>query len=140
NNDNDDKRRLFERCEKQAKIVVNPIIDWTETDIWDYIKSENISCNPLYCNGFNRVGCIGCPMAGKKRYHEFMTYPKYEQLYIHAFDRMLQKRKADGKDYNMTWQTGENVFRWWLGEDFNQYRIEDVYDMEELGSHEDRSD
>ena len=27
NNDNDDKRLLFERCEKQAKTVVNPIID-----------------------------------------------------------------------------------------------------------------
>ena len=65
NNDNDDKRLLFERCEKQAKTVVNPIIDWQETDIWDYIKDNDTPCNPLYCE-LSRIGCIGCPLSSKK--------------------------------------------------------------------------
>ena len=125
NNDNDDKRRLIERCEKQSKTVINPIIDWTEDDIWDYIKSESIICNPVYCDGFNRVGCIGCPMAGKKRYHEFAVYTRYMQLYIHAFDRMLQKRVANNKSIKMTWQSGYDVFRWWMEEDFRQVEFSD---------------
>ena len=40
------------------------------------------------------------------------------------------KRKANGKEG--TWQTGYDVFRWWLEEDFNQYEIgEEFYQNEE---------
>lgn len=127
NNDNDDKRLLFERCEKQAKTVVNPIIDWQEQDVWDYLKENNTPCNPLYECGFKRVGCVGCPMAGKHRYEEFRHYPKYEQAYIRAFDRMLEVREQNGR--TSTWQNGYDVFRWWMEEDFNQYEIgEEFYE------------
>ena len=130
NNDNDDKRRWFERCEKQAKTLVNPLVDWQDDDVKDYIQSEGITLNPLYCEGFRRVGCVGCPMAGKHRYTEFRRYPTYKKAYIHAFDRMLETRKANGKEG--TWQTGYDVFRWWLEEDFNQYEIgEEFYEEEQ---------
>ena len=130
NNDNDDKRRWIERCQKQAKTVINPIVDWNDENIKDYIQSEKIDLNPLYCEGFKRVGCVGCPMAGKHRYAEFRRYPTYKKAYIHAFDRMLETRKANGKEG--TWQTGYDVFRWWLEEDFNQYEIgEEFYQNEE---------
>ena len=66
NNDNDDKRRWLERCQKQAKTVINPIVDWNDEDIMNYIQSEGITLNPLYCEGFRRVGCVGCPLGGKK--------------------------------------------------------------------------
>lgn len=48
NNDNDDRRRLFESCMRQRKAVCNPIIDWKDSDVWDYIESEKIPVNPLY--------------------------------------------------------------------------------------------
>lgn len=129
NNDNDDKRLLFERCEKQAKTVVNPIIDWKEQDVWDYLEDNKTPCNPLYCE-FKRVGCVGCPIAGKSRYTEFRKYPKYEQMYIHAFDRMLDIRRQRGKTENMTWQNGYDVFRWWMEENPDQYEFTDE-DFEE---------
>ena len=47
NNDNDDRRRLFETCMRQHKAVCNPIIDWSDADVWDYIESEKIPVNPL---------------------------------------------------------------------------------------------
>ena len=34
--DNDEKRKLFERCQMKAKTVVNPIIDWKDEEIWDF--------------------------------------------------------------------------------------------------------
>ena len=40
-NDNDDKRMLFENCRLNARRVVNPIIDWTEDDVWDFLYSDN---------------------------------------------------------------------------------------------------
>ena len=118
NNDNDDKRQLFERCQMKAKTVTNPIIDFTNQDVADFNSEYCNHSNPLYSCGFDRVGCIGCPMAGKKRYTEFRLYPKYKQMYINAFDRMLEKRKLDGKENRQ--QNGVEVFRWWLGEDPNQ--------------------
>lgn len=39
-NDNDDKRKIIEHCQLKAKSVVNPIIDWETSDIWEFIRSE----------------------------------------------------------------------------------------------------
>ena len=117
NNDNDDKRQLFENCRLQAKRVCNPIVDWTDNDVWDYIRSEHIETNPLYACGFDRVGCVGCPMAGKKgRQFEFARYPTFERAYIRAFDRMLKMRAVRGK-LDGSWRigtTGKDVFHWWM--------------------------
>lgn len=40
NNDNDDRRMLFENCRLKAERVVNPIIDWKDDDVWDFLKSD----------------------------------------------------------------------------------------------------
>lgn len=113
NNDNDDKRRLFENCKLQAKRVCNPIIDWTDADVWDYIRAEKIPMNPLYACGFKRVGCIGCPMAGKRGMQfEFTCYPTYKRAYTRAFDAMLAVRRERGLPTD--WETGVEVMHWWL--------------------------
>ena len=109
--DNDEKRQLFETCNLKSKMTVNPIVDWSDDDVWDYTHSEHLPVNPLYCEGHKRVGCIGCPMAGGRQ-HEFMRWPKYEELYVAAFERMLEARRAKGKPCD--WQTGRDVFRWWM--------------------------
>lgn len=124
-NDNDERRRMTELCMQRNKMVVNPIIDWTNKDVWEFIESEKIETCELYKCGYDRVGCIGCPLAGKKRYKEFADFPEYKKLYIHAFERMLEERKSRGKECK--WKTGEEVFLWWM-EDENipgQMSIED---------------
>ena len=63
--DNDEKRQLFETCNLKGKMTVNPIVDWSDDDVWDYTNSEHLPVNPLYCEGQKRVGCIGCPMASR---------------------------------------------------------------------------
>lgn len=122
--DNDDTRKLFESCQMKAKTVVNPIIDWLDRDIWDFYWNECKHHNCLYEMGYYRVGCIGCPMAGKRRWKEFEDFPKYKQMYIHAFDRMLKRRKKPTK-----WKSGEEVFMWWMGDDPNQMTIDDYLKM-----------
>lgn len=129
--DNGDRRRLFERCEMKAKTVVNPIIDWNDCEVWDFYRNECRCHNPLYDMGFSRVGCIGCPMAGKARWAEFREFSKYKDMYIRAFDRMLDARKDKGLEYKNDmcneWKRGEDVFLWWM-EDKNvpgQMSLED---------------
>lgn len=112
-NDNDDRRQLFETCMRRRSAVCNPIIDWSDEDVWNYIRSEHIPVNPLYQCGYSRVGCIGCPLASiKSRRKEFADYPKYRDAYIRAFDQML--KVLDGKGKETHWYTGVDVYHWWM--------------------------
>lgn len=93
--------------------VVNPIYEWEDTDIWEYIRLKEIKVNPLYSMGYERVGCIGCPLAPyHHRVKEFKDFPKYKQMYINAFQKMLENyTKKDAE-----WKSGEDVFEWWMEE------------------------
>lgn len=117
--DNSEKRQLFETCALKGKMTVNPIVDWSDEDVWDYMNAEHLPVNPLYCEGQKRVGCVGCPMAGKGgRQREFVRWPAYEKMYISAFDRMVEARKQcvenGGKIFPDNWETGRDVFHWWI--------------------------
>lgn len=113
-NDDDNHHRLFDVCTIKAKRTCNPIIDWTDSDVWDYIKEEKIHVNTLYKCGFLRVGCVGCPMAGTiGRQKQFARYPTYRKAYIQAFDKMLEEIvKRSGE--NERWKCGADVFHWWM--------------------------
>lgn len=114
--DNDETRMQFENCQMKGRRVVNPIIGWGNKEVWDYAETEKICMNPLYGCGHTRVGCIGCPLASKRaRIEEFIIWPKYKQSYIRAFDRMLEVRRMAGK--SGSWQTGVDVFNWWMEND-----------------------
>jgi len=112
-NDNDEARMMMENCKLKGKRVVNPIIDWKDTDVWEYADAEKICMNPLYKCDWKRVGCIGCPLAAKgERIKEFAQYPKYRDAYIRAFDRMLAERSKRG--LNGSWKTGIDVYHAWM--------------------------
>lgn len=114
--DNDDTRKLFESCQLKAKTVVNPIIDWTDKNIWDVINSEKISVCEMYSWGYERLGCIGCPLAKKcQREREFYDFSQYRKAYINAFDKMIAVRRERGKETK--WNCGEEVFLWWMESD-----------------------
>lgn len=124
-NDSDSLAELFAPCKLKAKRIVNPIVDWSDADVWDFLHDAKVPVNPLYECGQNRVGCIGCPMAAKHRYEQFRRYPAYEKLYIRAFEKMLNERNKRG--LKTTFQAGQDVFRWWMDEDVlpGQMSVED---------------
>lgn len=114
NIDNDKNRRFVEHCYRTAATMVNPIVDWSDDDVWDFLHYYGCESNPLYQCGNKRIGCIGCPMAGvKKRKDDFLRYPKYYDIYLRTFDKMLERLKELGKKANK-WRTGEDVMEWWL--------------------------
>lgn len=114
NLDNAETRQLVESCYRTTKTLINPLIDWEDDFLWWYIKEEKIELNPLYQEGYCRIGCIGCPMAGKTRIQEFARYPKYKEAYIRAFDKMLIERKRRGLKIFDGWESGKRVFKWWI--------------------------
>ncbi len=119
NLDNDAARRTVELCYRTNKTMVNPIIDWTDEDVWEFIHSYGIPYCGLYDEGCKRLGCVGCPLGGyASMRREFERWPVYRKMYIRAFDDMLEARRAAGKtNHNRLWTDGEGVFRWWIGED-----------------------
>ena len=107
-----DQGNLTALTEAKGELICNPIVDWTEADVWDYIRDRHLPYNQLYDEGCKRIGCIGCPLAGKHRWTEFARWPAYGKLYIMAFDWMISARKAAGK--RCEWETGRDVFHWWM--------------------------
>lgn len=90
NDDNDANRKMVESCYRTQKTMVNPIVDWTDDDVWEFLNSNHIPHCSLYDEGFTRLGCIGCPLAGAKNMErDFERWPKYKENYIRAFQRMI---------------------------------------------------
>lgn len=44
---------------------INPITHWSEEQVWEYIKQENVPYSDLYTNGFRSIGCEPCTRAVK---------------------------------------------------------------------------
>lgn len=125
NDDNDSSRRFVEMCYRTTSTMVNPIVDWSDEDVWEFLRHYGCQSNPLYECGYKRIGCIGCPLgryASMKR--EFARYPKYKENYIRAFDRMLKRRVEKGLPIPPMWYDGEAVFKWWIGDDPFQLEID----------------
>ncbi|MBE9481984.1 MAG: phosphoadenylyl-sulfate reductase [Bacteroidetes bacterium] len=55
--------KLIEWDKLNGLIKVNPLIKWTEKDVWNYIKEKNIPYNSLHNKGFKSIGCVPCTRA-----------------------------------------------------------------------------
>lgn len=114
-NDNEESRQVLEQCVMRSKTTLNPIVDWTDSDVWNFIRKEQIPYCSLYDEGFHRLGCIGCPMAGTHhRERQFHRWSKYRHLYMLAFAKMIEERKRKGLKCDF-YETPEDVYRWWMG-------------------------
>ena len=102
---------MFKFCHNYHKKILNPIIDWTDEEVWEFIREYNVTYCELYDRGFKRIGCIGCPMSTKAK-QELDAYPKFKKLYLKAFEEMIKVRLSAGLETN--WKTPEEVMEWWL--------------------------
>jgi len=108
-------RKLIEQCFKsKSKQYVNPIIDWSESDVWEYIKGQNLPYLSLYDKGYKRVGCILCPMVRTVQ-QDKKNFPKIYEAWHRAMIRLYHKMEAGGKKH---WcKTPEEFWLWWLDRD-----------------------
>lgn len=103
---------FIRKAKEKKEEMVNPIYDWTEKDVWDFIEDRHIKVCDLYAMGYKRVGCVGCPLGGRNHQQTgFADFPKYAQAMRKTIDRIFEKRKAEGKAD--TWQSGEEMWLWW---------------------------
>ena len=57
----------LERDEARGIWKVNPLVDWTEKDLWRYIHKHDLPYNPLHDRGYASIGCVPCTQPGSGR-------------------------------------------------------------------------
>lgn len=96
------------------KLTVNPLLDWREHEIWEYIKTNKLPVNPLYTKGYTRVGCLFCPMANIKNIkRETVDYPKYYQAFLRLIHRIRAVKFSEENPDVWGNCTDEEVFWYW---------------------------
>lgn len=109
--DNRENARIVEMCYKDHTTTINPIIDWNDGEVWEFIREYNLPYCTLYDKGYKRLGCIGCPMSTHQA-EELERYPKYKKLYLLAFEKMLEQ--MENKQLITSWKTPQDVMNWWV--------------------------
>jgi len=122
---NRSNRKMVEHCYKdKSKRYLNVIIDWTTTDVWQYIRSHNIKYCSLYDEGFKRIGCVLCPMT-RDIGMQLKRFPKL----CRAWERAI---KANFKPDKTGFATAEEYWQWWLNRDAKAIKNDDYGLFSEL--------
>lgn len=55
--------QMVEWDDANGLIKLNPLIEWTEKEVWNYIKANDVPYNELHDKGFPSIGCQPCTRA-----------------------------------------------------------------------------
>ena len=105
---------------------VYPIRLWTHDNVWQFIHQRHLPYCSLYDEGFDRLGCVGCPLGtpGHRR-AEFARWPHFERQWRAACEFVVSERARLGKSPPQ--QSSRRVdsrrtvavcgsFEWWMRE------------------------
>lgn len=92
------------------KVIINPILDWTDADVWGFLDCHGIPHCSLYDMGYKRIGCILCPMAARKKAEkDLRNFPRFvEKVYLRAI------RTLRTQGYFADFFDEYEVLDWWL--------------------------
>src|SRR5262245_51883337 len=63
-----DSRAEVRAVEEEARPVkINPLADWTDEQVEEYIREHDVPLHPLYARGYSSIGCAPCTRAGEGR-------------------------------------------------------------------------
>ena len=103
-------RHSMEYCHSDDRVrFFHPILDWSAEQVWEFISLERLPYPSIYDEGFERIGCVGCPLTSAKNIRrEFARWPNFEKAYLWAFDKMLEGRTFD------KWKNKFDVMEWYI--------------------------
>lgn len=93
------------------KIIIAPILDWTDEDVWMFIKAKNIDYCSLY-DSRKRIGCIGCPMQYYKSQREELNQnPNVKKAYVNTCQKIIDT--YPDCTFSSHFIDGEDAVKWW---------------------------
>lgn len=110
------------RKSMQGAQHIYPIYDWTDEEVWAFIKLRRLEVAPVYACGESRLGCVMCPMPYiTTRRRRIQMFPRYYD----ATKKAITKGMANNPQWKLSRLTegdGEVAMRWWLsGKSLQQY-------------------
>jgi phosphoadenosine phosphosulfate reductase len=83
-------------------VKVNPLVEWTQDDVWKYIRENNVPYNALHDRGYPSIGCAPCTRAVQPGEHEragrwWWEHPETKECGLHVVERRkseVESRKA----------------------------------------------
>lgn len=106
------------------KILVSPILYWTEKDVWDYLKRMRIQYCELYDKGYKRIGCIMCPMSNyKQNVREMREFPHVGKNWRKTIEWLIENKWKD----KPLLQDPDMALKWWISKkSFKEFYADEV--------------
>lgn len=99
---------------KYMKVTsVKPIFNFLEWHIWELIENYNLPYPILYDEGFDRIGCVVCPMICSKNLRKIDQHkdrwPGIYKAFEHAVDWWFYNKAQ----HNDNFTTSRQYLQWW---------------------------
>lgn len=117
------KENMITCVNGKDKIIISPIIYWSESDVLNFLNNNNISHCSLYDEGYTRIGCILCPMANKRiKLRDIKRFPHAKKRWIQTIQKLIE-----GGYINKQFEDAETGFKWWIsGDSFDKFYADEV--------------
>ena len=92
------KEQMVTCINGKDKIVVSPIIHWSDDDVWEFLNEVvRVPHCELYDKGRTRIGCIMCPMSKKSQIlKDIEEYPHVYEKWVKAIMQLRQDALFNG--------------------------------------------
>lgn len=90
---------IQEQDEAHGMTKFNPLADWSEEDVWHYIRTYNVPYNPLHDKGYPSIGCEPCtraiqPGEDVRAGRWWWENPESKECGLHVVDGKLVRIKS----------------------------------------------
>lgn len=108
--DLDDMISVNHQCIKgKDKVLLRPMLDFTEKDVWTIINEFHLPKNPCY-EKVGRVGCIFCPFSSRQTIERYcIEFPKVKETLMKSISVFLKNKPSIGL-------SKDEYFDWWLSD------------------------
>lgn len=121
-------RKTVEPCLRiKSKSYVHPILNWTESEVWDFIRIRNLPYPDLYDKGYKRIGCVLCPFEMYPQ-RSLEDFPKICNNWRRAFQRLYDK----GGVQSTLWPSAQAMWEWWISRNAHYPRSSDQLALFEM--------
>ena len=106
------KEQIISCVSGKDKIMISPILNWTDRDVWEYIRDRGLKYCKLYDEGKKRIGCILCPMSSYKScLEDIKRYPHVKQKWIQTIKKLSDLGYLNSTKLKYDY---EMIFNWWI--------------------------
>jgi phosphoadenosine phosphosulfate reductase len=101
------------------KFLLSPVLHWTNSNVWAFIRENNMPYCELYDKGYTRIGCMFCPMSSlRTKQLDRKRYPGVEREIKKSIQYLIETNSYCNR-YNAT---ADEVFDWWISnKSMNEY-------------------